>query len=82
MNPDTASLGRANAGFALSAAITVLFNTFLACAKDADVPLRTFLASLSGSDWLTQGLTDVILFVLLGLLFRKPVGQKRSIRSA
>lgn len=68
MDTDTPKLDRANATFALSAAITVLFNTAIACAKDAYGPLKNFMASLSVSDWMTQGLADVILFILLGLV--------------
>lgn len=68
MNPDSPPLGRANAAFALSAAITILFNTVLACAKDAYSPLKIFMASLSDHDWTTQGIADVLLFLLLGLI--------------
>jgi hypothetical protein len=61
-------LDRASAAFALSAAITVLSNTAIACAKDAYSPLKSLMASLSASDWMTQGLADIILFVLLGVI--------------
>jgi uncharacterized membrane protein SirB2 len=55
----------------LSAAITVLFNTLLACAKDAYQPLSRFMGSLAGHNWTTQGLADLTLFFLLGLIFLK-----------
>ncbi|MFZ0336048.1 MAG: hypothetical protein WAN10_05315 [Candidatus Acidiferrales bacterium] len=71
MNADSPPLGRANAAFALSAAITILFNTVLACAKDAYSSLKIFMASLSDHDWTTQGIADVLLFVLLGLTLLK-----------
>ena len=71
MDADSPKLGRANAAFALSAGITILFNTVVACAKDAYSPLKAFMASLSGSDWTTQGLADVILFFLLGAALSK-----------
>lgn len=60
---------RATSGFALSAAITVLFNTALSCAKDVDAPLKSFMKSLAGHDWTTQGLIDLALFVGLGWIF-------------
>ena len=63
------SLSPATAGFVLSAAITVLFNTALAWAKDAYAPLNTFLASIAGHHWTTHGLFDLVLFAGLGLLF-------------
>jgi uncharacterized membrane protein SirB2 len=68
---DTSKLGHARTAFALSAAITILFNTLIACAKDAYTPLKLFMASLSDHDWTTQGLADVILFVVLGFIFLK-----------
>ncbi len=64
-------LTAATSGFALAAAITALFNTALACAKDADAPLKAFLKSLSDHDWTTQGLIDLALFVGLGFIFMK-----------
>ena len=67
----TQDVSPATSGFALSAAVVVLFNTLLACVKDADAPLKNFMRSLTGHDWITQGLADLILFVLLGLLFLK-----------
>jgi hypothetical protein len=57
--------------FALAAAITVLFNTALSCAKDASAPLKAFLKSLTDHDWTTQGLIDLALFIALGLVFTK-----------
>jgi uncharacterized membrane protein SirB2 len=62
-------LTAATAGFVLAAAITVLVNTALACTKDAYAPLKLFMKSLSGHDWTTQGLFDLLLFVGLGFIF-------------
>lgn len=59
------------AGFVLAAAITVLFNTTLALAKDASPPLTNFMTSLAGHHWTTHGLADLVLFVGLGLIFTK-----------
>jgi hypothetical protein len=64
-------LSTATSGFALAAAITVLVNTALACAKDADAPLKAFMKSIAGNDWTTQGLFDLALFAILGLLLAK-----------
>lgn len=65
---DTPEFGRPRTAFALSAATAVLFNTVVACAKDAYHPLKMFMSSLSGNDWTTQGLVDVVLFFGLGLI--------------
>jgi hypothetical protein len=59
----------ATSGFLLAAAITVLFNTALACAKDAYAPLKDFMRSLAGHDWTTLGLCDLVLFAGLGFIF-------------
>src|SRR5271155_1950141 len=71
MGIDTSRFGRGRTAFALSAAITILFNTVVACTKDAYNPLKSFMAALSDHDWTTQGVADVILFVGLGLIFLK-----------
>ena len=63
------SLRPATAGFVLSAAITVLFNTALALAKDVSAPLNKFLASIAGHHWTTHGLFDLVLFAGLGIVF-------------
>ncbi len=65
----TPKLGRTSSAFALSAAITIAFNTVLACVKDAYPPLKHLMTSVSHSDWTTQAVADVVLFVVLGLIF-------------
>jgi hypothetical protein len=65
----TPKLGRTSAAFALSAAITIVFNTALACLKDAYTPLKNVMSFASHQDWTTQGVADVVLFVVLGLIF-------------
>jgi hypothetical protein len=55
----------------MSAAVTVLFSTVLACVKDAYAPLTIFMNGLAGNNWTTQGLADVALFIGLGLIFSK-----------
>jgi hypothetical protein len=84
MDAATPKLGRVNAAYALSAAIVILFNTLISCVKDAHVPLKAFMASLTGKDWTTQGLADVILFALLGAILSntglpEKIGPKRLI---
>ncbi len=65
------TLSPVTSGFVLSAAITVLFNTGLAWAKDAYPPLNSLMKSLSGHHWTTHGVVDLGLFVGLGLVFTK-----------
>jgi hypothetical protein len=65
------TLDHAAAAFGLSAAITIVFNTILAWIKDAYDPLNNFMASLTGHHWITHGLANVALFVILGLILRQ-----------
>ncbi len=67
MSGDNSRLGPASAAFGMAAAITALFNTALAWAKDADKPLTNLMNAIAGHNWTTQGLADVILFLGLGL---------------
>ena len=67
--PASGKLTGTTSAFVLAAAITVLFNTVLACAKDAYAPLKAFLKSLTGNDWTTHGLLDLVLFAGLGFIF-------------
>lgn len=66
---DSNTLNRASSAFALSAAITVVFNTALAWVKDSYEPLNAFMKSLMGHHWTTHGVADVVLFIALGLIF-------------
>ncbi len=71
MNTETPKLGRSSAGFAMAAAVTILFSTVLACVKDAYKPLNSFMNSVAWHNWITHGLVDVILFILLGMIFSR-----------
>jgi hypothetical protein len=68
MSADPARLGRTGAAFGMAAAITALFNTTLACVKDAYRPLQNLMNTIAANNWTTQGLSDGILFVGLGLI--------------
>ena len=68
---ESPKLSVATSSFVLAAAVTVVFNTSLACAKDAFAPLKNFMKSLTDHDWTTHGLLDILLFAGLGLFFMK-----------
>lgn len=79
MNGAESRLGATSSGFALAAGITVLFNTALACAKDAYKPLSVLMNSIASHNWITQGIADGLLFALLGLIFsRLPAANQMS----
>jgi hypothetical protein len=68
---------RLTSSFVLAAAITILFNTLLACAKDSYAPLNAYMKRLTGHHWTTHGLADLALFVGLGLIFLATgIGEK------
>jgi hypothetical protein len=71
MNIENTELGKTSAGFAMAAAITILFSTVLAGVKDAYHPLNSFMNAVAWHNWITHGLVDVILFVGLGMIFSK-----------
>lgn len=71
MSADTAKLGRTSAAFGMATAITALFNTALAWAKDAYHPLTNLMNAMAGHNWTAQGLADVIVFLGLGLVFSR-----------
>jgi hypothetical protein len=68
---EAGQLDRVSAAYALSAAVTVIFNTLLAWVKDAYDPLNTFMAHLMGHHWTTHGVADVLLFIVLGFVFMR-----------
>ena len=72
MNPESPyTLGRTSSSFALATAITVIFNTALAWAKDAIPSLNKSMAALTGHHWTTHALADLVLFFALGFIFSK-----------
>jgi hypothetical protein len=59
------------AAFGASAIATILFNTALAWIKDAFDPLNDLMARLTGHHWITHGLADVALFLVLGIILTR-----------
>lgn len=77
--PAPAKLTPATSGFVLAAAITVLFNTALAWAKDGNPSLNNFMKSVAGHHWTTHGLADLVVFAGLGIAFtRSGLAQRLS----
>lgn len=68
VSTDIGVLDGAAAGYGISAAVTIIFNTLLAWIKDAYDPLNSFMASLSGHHWTTHSLVDVAVFLIVGAI--------------
>jgi len=77
VSPASGKLTAATSGFALSAAVTVLFNTALAWAKDAYPPVNGFMQSLTGHHWTTHGAADLVLFAGLGFILTRTRAAQR-----
>lgn len=56
------------AGFGLAAAIAIVFNTVFAWVKDSYEPLNAAMKAAMGHHWITHGVVDVALFVILGMV--------------
>lgn len=68
---ESPKLKAATSSFVLAAAVTLVFNTALACVKDSSAPLKNFMNSLTDHDWTTHGLVDLLVFAGLGLFFMR-----------
>lgn len=61
------ALGRYAASFGLSLGITSLFNAILVILKETnETTLLAWMKAATGHHWITQGLLDLALFVVLG----------------
>jgi hypothetical protein len=71
MSSGDASIGAKSAAFAMASAITILFSTALAWAKDAYKPLNSVMNTIAWHNWVTHGFADLIVFLGLGLIFSR-----------
>ncbi len=63
------AIGTYAASFGLSLALTSLFNAVLVVAKELnESTLLAWMKSATGHHWVTQGVLDLALFVVLGFL--------------
>jgi len=69
MNTDKEKLDNLSVAFGLSTVMVLLFNTILTWVKDSHKPLGHWMATIGGHHWITHGVLDVLVFVLLGILF-------------
>ncbi len=64
-------LDKTTLAFGLSAAVVMLLNSLMVILKESYHPFFEFLTSLSGNHWASQGVIDVVLFFVLGVVFSK-----------
>ena len=68
-------------GWGMAYAYTVLFNAVLTVLKEVTPPLLAAMKSL-GHHWVTQGVLDVALFVVLGILLTNTGKQMDGMKLA
>jgi hypothetical protein len=64
-------LDKLSVGFGVSFLITSIFNGLLVVAKESYPPLMNWMKSLSGHHWITHGIFDIVLFIVLGYALSK-----------
>lgn len=74
---ETNSLSNSTVGFGLSFAIVSIFNGLLVIFKETNPSIMALMTSLTGNHWVTQGVLNICLFLILGLIFTKINLQKR-----
>lgn len=78
MNAST--LNARTRGFGLSVAITSIVSALLVVAKEVNEGLLNFMKAVSVHHWVTHGVFDVVVFLVLGLaLSRSNQGQGPAI---
>ena len=70
-------LNKTTLGFGLSAAIVSIFNGLLVIVKETNAGLLAWMKALTGHHWITHGVFDIALFLILGfLLSRTKLAEK------
>lgn len=58
-------------GFGIAAIVAIIFNTLLMWAKETSPTLLATMKSTLGHHWITHGVSVVLVFIVLGLIFSK-----------
>jgi len=58
-------------GWAIAYTVAVLFNAVLTLLKESYPAVHDLLVALTGHHWASQGLLDIIVFVVLGVLLAR-----------
>ena len=75
------ALGKYAASFGLSLGVTSLFNATLVLLKETnETTLLAWMKAATGHHWITHGLIDLALFVVLGLALAGTTGEKLGAR--
>jgi putative flippase GtrA len=72
---DTERLSANTTGFGLALAVTSVFSAIMVFIKESNEGVLNFLKSF-GHHWVTHGVLNIVLFVVLGLVFARMNGGK------
>ena len=75
----TQQLDRYTIGFGFAVTIVILFNTLLTIAKELYHPIHDIMTALSGNHWATQGILNILLFLILGFILSKKNLQSKNL---
>ncbi len=86
MSTTNAVNGGENAGttataFGISYAITALFNVLLVIVKENIPGFQDGMVAITGHHWVTHGLTDIVVFVVLGIILSRTSVAKMPVSS-
>ncbi len=71
------NLNKYTISFGISATITIILNTILMILKEKIPNFHNFLVTLSGHHWISHGIVDIVIFILLGFIISKRVITKK-----
>lgn len=67
----TETVSASASGFGISYAIASLFNAVLVIFKESSESVHDGLAAITGHHWVTHGLLDLIVFLVLGFILSR-----------
>ena len=70
------------AGFGISYSVTSILSALLVVLKESNQSVHDLMVALTGHHWVTHGVLDVIVFVLLGLALSRRAGGIRMSANA
>ena len=70
-NSQSDTVGATVTAFGISYAITSIFSALLVVLKELSAGVHDGLAAITGHHWVTHGLLNVIVFVVLGMLLSR-----------
>ena len=80
-NNATDSAGRTATAFGVSYAITSIFSALLVVLKESSEAVHDLLTAITGHHWVTHGVLNVIIFVVLGIVLSRTGGVQMTAKS-